>query len=491
MKKSLFTLALIGALLCTRTVSFAQVGTLDLTFNSDGQLGFLDFPNSILPLDILETDGQIFALLTSVNGGTDSFILKLTSTGEYDTSYGTGGVLTLPNIGLKDGVLSANNDRLFVVATVNSVFSIAALDLQGNVLQEWTPLPISDSFTKMVLDQEENIVIATSALINNESFGSVVKFTPQLEWIFSYGTNGVALTPDANFSFPMLEIDSQNRVVLATRMPGNIWRFNEDGTVDTSFDYSLNVDPFFLPNWILDIAVAPDNGIYVQPNTYGYPNYLFKINAQGSAASNFGQQGHIILEESNPNLIAFSDELLTEPGGGLIVMGSAFASHMEGKFLARLDANGQLDTSFEGGPHGIDDNGYQLRINFHCATLQEDGRVLSMDQIALWQGAELEGFNVLLTRFNNNETVGLFPEQEEMQPVVLFPNPSNGMVQLQWPTPHAGAYTVSVYNSFGAEVSTFAHSPRTLFLENLASGIYTVCIYQGHSSQTFRMLKTD
>lgn len=491
MKKLLSTLVLFGALLCMRTSSFAQPGTIDMTFNSDGQLGFLDFPNSILPLDILETDGQIFALLTSVNGGNDSFILKLTSTGEYDTSYGTGGVLTLSNAGLKDGLLSTTNDRLFLVADINSVFSIGAFDLDGNVVQEWTPLPISSSFCKMLLDQEGNIVIASSVLINNESFGSVVKLTPELEWIFSYGTNGVALSPEPNFSYPMLEIDSQNRVVLATRSPGNIWRFNEDGTVDNSFDYSLNLDPFFLPNWILDIAIAPDNGIYVQPNTYGYPNYLFKTNTQGSAASNFGQQGHIILEESNPNLIAFSDELLTEPGGGLIVMGSAFGSHMEGKFLARLDANGQLDNSFQGGPHGIDDNGYQLRINFHCATLQEDGKVLSMDQIALWQGAELEGFNVLLTRFNNNETVGLFAAQEEMQPVVLYPNPSSGLVQLQWATPDTGPYHVSIVNSFGAEVGTFQHSPRTLFLENLASGIYSVCISQGQRSQTFRVVKTE
>ncbi len=479
------------AVVSSATTSNAQNGLPDLTFSNDGQLGFLDFPNDILTADILQTNGQIFALLSSVNGGQDSFILKLHDDGSYDESFGTSGILTLSNTLLYDGVISSDANEIYLVAIVNQVYSIGSINLAGSIVQNWTPVPAATGFSKILVDHEGDIIVGTGTLINNLGYGIVLKFNAQLQLITSFGVNGIATTPDSGFSFPLMEIDHDNRIVLATYNNGaNMWRFNEDGTTDITFEYTLDVSGFSLPNWILDFAIAPDNGIYVQPNTYAYQSYLFKINSSGSLDENFGQQGHIILTEDDPNLGAFPDELLSEPDGGLIILGSAFdaSASMSGKFLARLDENGVVDMTFQGGPHVIDDNNYDLRINLHVATLQDDGKVLSMDQIALWQNGSLNGYNVLLTRFIDDFAMNI-SEDQSFAGISLFPNPTSDIVHFRFTDENTIGKNISVYDMSGKLVWQEMLKQNLIDMSSFEAGLYTIVFSDKDSSISRRILK--
>jgi hypothetical protein len=491
MKKILFNLICLIAVVSAATTSNAQSGLPDLTFSNDGQLGFLDFPNDILPADILQTNGQIFALLSSVNGGQDSFILKLHDDGSYDESFGTSGILTLSNTLLYDGVLSADANEIYLVAIVNQVYSIGSINLDGSAVQNWTPIPSATGFSKILVDHEGDIIIGTGAVINNSSYGIVLKFNAQLQPITSFGVNGMATTPDSGFSYPLMEIDHDNRIVLATYNSGaNMWRFNEDGTIDNTFNYTLDVSVFFLDNWILDFAIAPDNGIYVQPNTYANQSYLFKINSSGSIDVNFGQQGHIILTEDDPNLGAFPDELLAGPDGSLIILGSAFdaSASMSGKFLARLDENGIVDMTFQGGPHVIDDNNYDLRINLHFATLQDDGKVLSIDQVALWQNGMLNGYNVLLTRFINDFAMDI-PEDKSFAEISLFPNPTKDIVHFFFQEVNKMGENISVYDMSGKLVWQELLRQNQIDMSSFEDGLYTIVFREKNASVSRRIVK--
>ncbi len=491
MKKFLVNLICLIAVVSSATLSNAQNGMPDLTFSNDGQLGFLDFPNDVLTADILQTNGQIFALLSSVNGGQDSFILKLHDDGSYDESFGISGILTLSNTLLYDGVLSEDANEIYLVAIVNQVYSIGSINLAGSIEQNWTPVPAATGFSKMLVDHEGDILLGTGTMINSLGYGAVLKFDTQLQPVTSFGNNGIAVTPESGFSFPLMEIDHENRIVLATYNAGaNMWRFNEDGTNDNTFDYTLDLSSFSLPNWILDFAIAPDNGIYVQPNTYGYQSYLFKINSSGSPDLNFGSQGHIILTEDDPNLGAFPDELLSEPDGGLIILGSAFdaSSSMAGKFLARLDENGQLDMTFQGGPHVIDDQNYDLRINFHTATLQDDGKVLSMDQIVLWQNGQLTGYNVLLTRYTDDFAMTIH-ENNATTDIHLFPNPTSDIVYFRFPEQNMIGMNISVYDMNGKLVWQEMPKQNLIDLRSVEAGLYTIVFSDKNSSISRRILK--
>lgn len=80
-------------------ISFAQPGSLDLTFNSDGIL--LVNPNNLFDnaQDVLvSSDSKIFLCGTSGTGSNfDMTIIKLNEDGSYDSSFGTGGVFSPSN----------------------------------------------------------------------------------------------------------------------------------------------------------------------------------------------------------------------------------------------------------------------------------------------------------------------------------------------------------------------------------------------------------
>ncbi len=221
-----------------------------------------------------------------------------------------------------------------------------------------------------------------------------------------------------------------------------------------------------------------------------YQILLFKINSSGSIDVNFGQQGHIILTEDDPNLGAFPDELLAGPDGSLIILGSAFdaSASMSGKFLARLDENGIVDMTFQGGPHVIDDNNYDLRINLHFATLQDDGKVLSIDQVALWQNGMLNGYNVLLTRFINDFAMDI-PEDKSFAGISLFPNPTNDIVHIFFQEVYKMGENISVYDMSGKLVWQEVLRQNQIDMSSFEAGLYTIVFREKNASVSRRIVK--
>jgi hypothetical protein len=100
-------------------------------------------------------------------------------------------------------------------------------------------------------------------------------------------------------------MDNLGRMVLASYGLGSagIWRFNVDGTMDATFSYTLDLASYSLDDWILDIAIAQDNSIYLyKPNTWGWPAYLFKLldeRRHWIQASESG--GYMDLSDTDPN----------------------------------------------------------------------------------------------------------------------------------------------------------------------------------------------
>ncbi|MFT3884208.1 MAG: T9SS type A sorting domain-containing protein [Flavobacteriales bacterium] len=294
-----------------------------------------------------------------------------------------------------------------------------------------------------------------------------------------------------------MEIDNLGRIVLASYGSGaaGIWRFHTDGSTDASFNYTLDLSPYFLDNWILDIAIAQDNSIYVQPNTYASPNYLFKLLGGGTLDTGFGTGGHMILNDDEPLQFVAPDELLIEPGGGLIVLASAFdgEAHMTGKFLVRLDEHGVIDDTFNPGIQPIDDHGYDLRINFHCATLQHDGKVLSMDQVVKWRNGELFGYAPLITRFNNEKgavTAAVNEAGPRVDDVFAFPNPTMGTVFLRAPSLEVWQNaTVIITDGLGAVARQGKLVNGRIDLSALPPGVYSCMVKHAGGSLHARVVK--
>jgi len=294
-----------------------------------------------------------------------------------------------------------------------------------------------------------------------------------------------------------MEIDNMSRIVLGSYQPGcaGMWRFNADGTVDASFNYTLDLTPYIQDNWIIDFAIAQDNSIYLQPNTWGWPAYLFKLRENGALDTSFGTGGYLDLSDADPNYYSAPDELLIEPNGGLIILAQAYGAdgYMSAKYLTRLDEFGVVDTGFTPGIQPIDDNGYGLRINFHSATLQHDGKVLSMDQVVKWQNGTLFGYAPLITRFNNEKGAVIAsvndagPRVEEM---MAYPNPTQGQAILR--LPGLGIVrnaTITITNTIGAVVQRTRLTDERIDLSALPAGVYHCSVEHEGGSLHARIVK--
>lgn len=491
-------MSLLGACLIAGGSLFAQDGVLDITFSGDGQLGFFPQIPDVITTEILETDGKIFAFLGAVNNTPSSYILRLNSDGSFHTAFDGDGILELPGLDFYDAALSQDGTEIYLLSSDTSGYLLASMDLDGGWLQPYTSVggPAGTGFIKMLVDDEGRIIIGGRGTNNGEGCVQVNRFNADFTTDNTFGTNGVAYSPPAVMCYPLIEMDNLGRIVLGSYQPGcaGLWRFNADGTYDNTFNYTLDLMPFIQDNWIIDFAIAADNSIYLQPNTYAYPSYLFKLQENGSVDTNFGTGGHIILVDPEPQWYTAPDELLIEPGGGLIVMAPAYLNgSMQGKWLARLDASGALDPNFNPGIQPIDDQGYELRLNFHCATLQADGKVLSMDQVGKWQGGNLLGWAPLITRFNNARgavNVSMPEAGPRVEQALAFPNPTNSFTTLQARglDPEKQA-TVVITNNIGAVVLQETIANGRIDLTILSPGVYSCVVQQGDAVLHARIVK--
>ncbi|MFT3884209.1 MAG: hypothetical protein QM724_01890 [Flavobacteriales bacterium] len=168
-------LSLLGAGIITLGSAIAQNGTLDMTFSGDGQLGFLPQIPDVITVDILETGGSIFPILSAVNGTSSSYILKLNEDGSFNGDFGTGGIFEFPHIGFYDGALAHDGNSILLLAGGMGTFRICALDLNGTVVVPWTNVftPGGLGFAKMLVDQEGRICIGMGTTIDGAGHGMV------------------------------------------------------------------------------------------------------------------------------------------------------------------------------------------------------------------------------------------------------------------------------------------------------------------------------
>jgi uncharacterized delta-60 repeat protein len=185
-----------------------------------------------------------------------------------------------------------------------------------------------------------------------------------------------------------IQLDGKIVAVGARSLPGTggdfaVMRFNTDGTLDTSFDgdgkqaidfsSGLSED---LPDWAQGVVVQPDGKIAVGGTAlHGPPDFargfaLARLNADGSLDSSFGSGGTVLSTLPSSDSEAWALALGSD--GKLVLAGGAISRFA----LARFTSDGALDTTFGGDglvttrfPHEFDANVWDVAI-------QSDGRTV-------------------------------------------------------------------------------------------------------------------
>lgn len=296
-------------------------GSVDSSF-SVGQLGLNEFVNAI----VVQPDGRILigGNFTSVNGVARRFLARLNANGTLDTTFGA----NLPVL----------NNRVF----------------------------------SMALQQDGRIVIGgTFNTVNGQAPGGIARlnsdgsldtsFTRGLGVNILSGTFAIALRSDGRILIGGIFTEVQGVA------RGSIARLNPDGTLDSSFGNGLaGIVGNGFPT-VSSLRLQPDGrilvgGLYTSIN--GVPRQgIARLNADGSLDTSFanglpGADGRVHAVDLRPD-------------GKILIAGDFTSVHGSPRGrIARLLANGSLDSGFGGGLSGA-----SARINA-MQVQPADGRIL-------------------------------------------------------------------------------------------------------------------
>ncbi len=296
---------------------YSQDGSFDTTFDLDGQLvtdinGEWDSCNDIL----VQNDDKIIAVGTS---GNDLAVLRYDLNGNFDLTFGTGG--------------------------------IKLVSLAGS------PYP-----NKSVIQSDGKIIIFGS-LTNafpNELF--LVKLKNNGDLDSTFGNNGIVLTNIGNDaqSAGGIKLQEDGKIIISgtteNYSPWNsdilLMRFNNDGSPDNTFGNNgqllINIDEVEgnpTLDYGIEILLQTSGKIIVIGSTdiSGSKVVLMRLNSDGSVDTTFGTNGYVF------DFFSTTYDLFTcaaiQDDDKIIVGGQSGGSST--KFaLIRFEVNGAIDNSF-------------------------------------------------------------------------------------------------------------------------------------------------
>ncbi len=362
---SLLCRSLLGGVLLLTSYWLASAqtpGSLDTWFFS----GHAQFANFTVDRTVTQPDGKIIinGNFTSYGWISRNYIARLNANGSLDTSF-SGGTTTdnfINSIALQpDGkILIAG---LFTNYEWTNRNYIARLNANGSLDTSFSGGTMADNeIYSIALQPDGKILIAglfTSYGWTNRNYIARLNANGSLDTSFSGGTMF-----DNEVAYIALQPDG--KILVNGLFTSYNWvtrnglaRINSDGSLDTGFS-----DGDMDDSTIKSIALQPDGKIliggYFTIYNWEVRNRLARLNANGSLDTSFSG-GTMAMNVIN--------SIALQPDGK-IVIGGLFTSYnwVTRNRLARINPNGSLDTGFSGGTMADND--------IHSIALQPDGKIL-------------------------------------------------------------------------------------------------------------------
>jgi len=367
----------------------AQAGQLDKSFGNGGL-----FTTNVGPFEAaadavaLQSDGRI--VVTGLLSGRAG-VLRLNSDGSLDSSFGTGGMVTIKVGATGDGLAQAiavavqtDGKILAAISTAGAdaapAFAVARLNPDGSLDTGFGSggITISTPFnfggdTVLALQPDGKILLAGS--------GAMARYTTSGQFDTTFGNGGLVVIVSRLISAIGLQANGQ--ILLASSQlaqpiglfpplqslsPGGVLdastisRYNANGSLDTSFGISGKIasvaavssmlvqsDGKFVVAGVMTGKLVPPPG---GPDT-GFG--LIRYNSDGSIDTSFGKGGAVFTSFGAKAPLATPFALALQSNGDLIAAGVAGAPGLLGTSnfgsfaMARYTSSGTLDTGFGSG----------------------------------------------------------------------------------------------------------------------------------------------
>ncbi|HEY9403357.1 MAG TPA: carboxypeptidase regulatory-like domain-containing protein [Pyrinomonadaceae bacterium] len=342
-------------------------GSLDTTFDTDGKVttDFSGSSDAALAV-VIQPDGKIVVAGFASIGSSSVFALaRYNADGSLDTSFDADGKVTTMfgsntlarAVALQpDGkiVAAGDSDNHFALARYNPDGSLdTSFDADGKLTMS---IGRASSARGVVVQSDNRIVVAGSAIISSNSSFALVRYNPNGSLDTSFDADGSLITDFANSSASAeaVAIQADGKIVAAgsafqTQTGINrfaLARYNVDGSLDTSFDTDGRITNDFSGNGgsAAALAIGADGKIVAAGTARSATTRddfaLARYNADGSPDASFGTNGTLTTDFFGGDDMAYG--VAIQPDNRVVAAGGTFNSNSntgENFVLARYLAN--------------------------------------------------------------------------------------------------------------------------------------------------------
>lgn len=407
--KAGMTLAVIIALIST-TVALAAAGALDPTFDGDGIVVTDVGGNDDIRAMVIQPDGKI-VVAGSSDG--DLALARYDSNGALDASFGVNGIVTtdIPGYSSKGEAVALQSDGKiilggsicvsspecdFILARYDSNGSLdTSFDGDGIVITDFDYYGLTDSKLSAIGIQTDGKILVVGQRVDccpDFSVISLARYNPdgsldtsfdgdgKLITSFIFDPSALVIQPDGKF---IVAGDVDTHAGLNSIIKMTVIRFNNDGTLDTSFNEKgyviINVPPRNESGGNA-VALTPNGKIVVVGSVVeigGYANgsmVVVRLNPNGSLDTTFDGDGIVVTDFGGTTGHQGGFAVAVQLDGKVVAAGVSNYLGTNDFALARYNSDGSLDKSFNGDGKKITSIGNYDAIN--AMALQADGKIV-------------------------------------------------------------------------------------------------------------------
>ena len=338
--------------MCTKRWFISFIGILCIVlYTMSNKADAADLANDLVFDAKLQSDGKIIigGWFTAYNGESVGHIARLYDDGTLDTSFNMNGA--------NDEVssLAVQTDDRIIVGGKFTMYDgtarngIARLNPDGSLDTSFDP-GAGAEIEKIILQADGKILIGG----NFTSYNSVTR--NRIARLNADGSLDTSFDPGVgpNLLVEAIAIQSDGRIMIGGKFDtvsgvshNRIARLNTDGSLDTSFDPGTGAQGM-TQNDVESIAIQSDGKIVIGGDFYDFDgtsiNRIARLNADGSLDTSF---------DSGAGANRFVNEILIQSDGKIVIGGYFYTYNNEYAYrIARLNADGSVDSSFFGDVSG-------------------------------------------------------------------------------------------------------------------------------------------
>ena len=348
---------------------FTPQGARDASFGSGGSVVTAVGPNfDTAQSVVIQSDGKIVAVGYSHRSSTiftnaDLAVVRYNSDGTLDGTFGNGGKVTTAISNTSSQDTAAGNDEAFG----------AVLQLDGKLVVVGETSISSDSTKIVVVRYNGNGTLDTSFGTGGKVLTQVRQYT---------GASSVALQPDGK-----ILVAGYTTVVNASLVGAVVVRYTSNGTLDSTFGTNgIAKLPELSDNFAGAGAVALQadgrivlaGGWNVPSGSTHRPFGVARLNPNGTLDSTFNKSGTASvytdldgLSKDNAGGVA------VQPDGRIVVAGGSTGTDDGAVALARFNADGTLDTTFNRTGRVRTVLSTRTNASANCVTVQSGSKILT------------------------------------------------------------------------------------------------------------------